>query len=397
MQIYVVKEGDTIDAIADAAGMDPLRLAYENQVDSPYRLVVGQSLLVSGDGENGMQSRLEGIQISDEQTGPVIMNGYAYPWIEEEVLTETCRFLTSISLFSYGFTETGELIPPSGEGEEDVISEAKRQNVIPVLVLTPLGADGRFNNNLVSVLVESLEIQQKLIRELWSVVQEKGYGEIDIDFEYVLADDRELFADFVRRLRIIMNLFGIRVTVALAPKTSRDQRGLLYEGIDYKALGEAANGVLLMTYEWGYTYGPPMAVAPINMVRRVVEYALSEIPAEKISLGIPNYGYDWPIPYEQGVTRAQSIGYTEALRLAVDHGVRIYFDETAQSPHFRYWQYGIQHEVWFEDVRSMHAKFGLIKEFGLAGTGYWQLMRLFRANWLLADHEFLIQKGRSVI
>lgn len=397
MQIYVVKEGDTIDAIADAAGMDPLRLAYENQVDSPYRLVVGQSLLVSGDRENGTQSRLEGIQISDEQTGPVIMNGYAYPWIEEEVLTETCRFLTSISLFSYGFTETGELIPPSGEGEEDVISEAKRQNVIPVLVLTPLGADGRFNNNLVSVLVESLEIQQKLIRELWSVVQEKGYGEIDVDFEYVLADDRELFADFVRRLRIIMNLFGIRVTVALAPKTSRDQRGLLYEGIDYKALGEAANGVLLMTYEWGYTYGPPMAVAPINMVRRVVEYALSEIPAEKISLGIPNYGYDWPIPYEQGVTRARSIGYTEAIRLAVDHGVRIYFDETAQSPHFRYWQYGIQHEVWFEDVRSMHAKFGLIKEFGLAGTGYWQLMRLFRANWLLADHEFLIQKGRSVI
>lgn len=397
MQIYIVKEGDTIDAIAGAAGMDPLRLAFENQIDAPYRLAVGQSLLVTGGGKNGEESRLEGIQIRDEQTGPVIMNGYAYPWIEEAVLTETCRFLTSISIFSYGFTESGELIPPSGEGEEDVIQEAKRQNVIPVLVLTPLGADGRFNNNLVSILVGSLEIQQKLIRELWSVVQEKGYGEVDVDFEYVLAEDRELFADFVRRLRIIMNLFGIRVTVALAPKTSRDQRGLLYEGIDYKALGEAANGVLLMTYEWGYTYGPPMAVAPINMVRRVVEYALTEIPAEKISLGIPNYGYDWPIPYEQGVTRAISIGYTEAIRLAVDHGVRIYFDETAQSPHFRYWQYGIQHEVWFEDVRSMHAKFGLIKEFGLAGTGYWQLMRLFRANWLLADHEFLIQKGRSVI
>lgn len=397
MQIYIVKEGDTIDTIADAAGMDPLRLAFENQIDAPYRLVVGQSLLVTGSGESGTESRLEGISISNDQTGPVIMNGYAYPWIEEEVLTETCRFLTSISLFSYGFTETGELIPPSGEGEEAVIREARRQNVIPVLVLTPLGADGRFNNNLVSVLVGSLEIQQKLIRELWSVVQEKGYGEVDVDFEYVLADDRELFADFVRRLRIIMNLFGSRVTVALAPKTSRDQRGLLYEGIDYKALGEAANGVLLMTYEWGYTYGPPMAVAPLNMVRRVVEYALTEIPAEKISLGIPNYGYDWPTPYEQGVTRARSIGYTEAIRLAVDHGVRIYFDETAQSPHFRYWQYGIQHEVWFEDVRSMHAKFGVIKEFGLAGTGYWQLMRLFRANWLLADHEFLIQKGKSVI
>ena len=74
-----------------------------------------------------------------------------------------------------------------------------------------------------------------------------------------------------------------------------------------------------------------------------------------------------------------------------------YFDETAQSPHLRYWQYGIQHEVWFEDVRSMYAKFELIKEYNLAGAGYWQLMRLFRANWLLADHMFLIKRGEAVI
>ena len=397
MQIYTVKQGDTIDRIAGAAGMDPLRLAHDNHIEPPYRLAVGQSLLVAGGDSEEAGGRLGGFRIGNVQTGPVLMNGYAYPWIDEQILSETCMYLTSISIFSYGFTEAGELVPPAGHGEEDILREARRQAVIPVLVLTPLGADGRFNNNLVAVLVRDLEIQQKLIRELWTVVQEKGYGEVDVDFEYVLAEDRELYADFVRRLRIIMNLFGIRVTVALAPKTSREQRGLLYEGIDYRALGEAANGVLLMTYEWGYTYGPPMAVAPINMVRRVVEYALTEIPAEKISLGIPNYGYDWPLPYEQGVTKARSLGYREAVQLAIDHGVPIYFDETAQSPHLRYWQYGIQHEVWFEDVRSMYAKFELIKEYNLAGAGYWQLMRLFRANWLLADHMFLIKRGEAVI
>lgn len=397
MQIYTVKQGDTIDRIAGAAGMDPLRLAHDNQIEPPYRLAVGQSLLVAGGDSEEAGVRLGGFRIGNVQTGPVLMNGYAYPWIDEQILSETCMYLTSISIFSYGFTEAGELVPPAGHGEEDILREARRQAVIPVLVLTPLGADGRFNNNLVAVLVRDLEIQQKLIRELWTVVQEKGYGEVDVDFEYVLAEDRELYADFVRRLRIIMNLFGIRVTVALAPKTSREQRGLLYEGIDYRALGEAANGVLLMTYEWGYTYGPPMAVAPINMVRRVVEYALTEIPAEKISLGIPNYGYDWPLPYEQGVTKARSLGYREAVQLAIDHGVPIFFDETAQSPHLRYWQYGIQHEVWFEDVRSMYAKFELIKEYNLAGAGYWQLMRLFRANWLLADHMFLIKRGEAVI
>lgn len=139
------------------------------------------------------------------------------------------------------------------------------------------------------------------------------------------------------------------------------------------------------------TYGPPMAVAPLNMVRRVVEYAVTEIPPEKIKLGIPNYGYDWPLPYERGVTRARTIGNIEAVQIAIEHGVNIQFDETAQSPFFRYTEEGIEHEVWFEDVRSMRAKFGLIQEFGLVGAGYWQLMQLFRANWLLMADTFWIQ------
>ena len=77
-----------------------------------------------------------------------------------------------------------------------------------------------------------------------------------MDFEYVLAEDRDRYVEFVRRLRTVMHVFGIRVTVALAPKTSGEQRGLLYEGMDYRGLGEAADSVLLMTYEWGYTYEP---------------------------------------------------------------------------------------------------------------------------------------------
>ena len=78
------------------------------------------------------------------------------------------------------------------------------------------------------------------------------------------------------------------------------------------------------------------------------------------------------------------------MQSAIDHGVNIYFDETAMAPYFRYWQYGIQHEVWFEDVRSMKAKFDLIKEYGLTGAGYWQIMQLFLANWLLLEDTFTI-------
>ena len=150
--------------------------------------------------------------------------------------------------------------------------------------------------------------------------------------------------------------------------------------------------MLLMTYEWGYTYGEPMAVAPVNEVRRVVEYALTRIPAEKISLGVPNYGYDWPLPFQRGVTRARTLGNIEAVQIAIFYGVPIQFDETAQTPYFRYWQYGVEHEVWFEDVRSYEAKFQLVKEYGLRGIGVWQIMQLFRAGWELLDGQFQIRK-----
>ncbi len=379
MQIYVVKENDTVDRIGADFGISPYALAWANQIEPPYRLAVGQALfLPDGAPEQGKRE--------------ITLGGYAYPWIEQGILEETASYLTDISVFSYGFTAEGALIFPEEEGERRILEAASVQQVEPVLVLTPLDEEGHFNNDLVSALVRNLEVQQRLIRELWAVVQEKGYRAVNVDFEYVLAEDREGFAEFVRRMRVILNLYGIAVTVALAPKTSDDQPGLLYEGIDYSALGEAANGVFLMTYEWGYTYSEPMAVAPLPMVRRVAEYALTRIPREKIILGIPNYGYDWPLPYVKGITRAQSIGYTDAIRLAVDHGVPIFFDEVSRTPWFRYWQYGIQHELWFEDVRSYQAKFGLMEELGLPGAGFWQLMRLFRAGWLLADSMYKIRK-----
>ena len=383
MDIYVVKQGDSVDSIAKSYNISAETILWDNQIEYPYRLAVGQALYIS-DGNT-----VEGRKL-------LYTSGYAYPFINEEVLEETLPYLDGLKVFSYGFTLEGELVPPMSD-DAWMIERAQQWGTRPILTLTPLGEDGHFNNNLVSALVRSHELQQRIIWELGSTIQEKGFGGLDIDFEYVLADDREGFAAFVGLATRVMNLFGYPVTVALAPKTSAEQRGLLYEGIDYALLGAAANRAMLMTYEWGYSQGPPMAVAPINMVRRVVDYAVTAIPREKLSLGIPNYGYDWALPYERGVTRAKTINNHQAVQLAIDFGVDIRFDETAMSPYFRYWQYGVQHEVWFEDVRSIKAKFDLIKEYELSGVGYWQLMSLFRANWLMLNEMFYIEREWPVM
>lgn len=135
-----------------------------------------------------------------------------------------------------------------------------------------------------------------------------------------------------------------------------------------------------------------MAVAPLPNVRQVVEYALTEIPAEKIWLGVPNYGYDWPLPFVQGETRATSISNQYAVSLALRYGAEIQYSEYAQAPFFHYMdQSGIEHEVWFEDARSIRAKLSLIPEYGLNGAGYWNLMRPFPQNWRILNALYEIQ------
>ena len=377
MQIYIVQENDTIERIAGLYGTTVPELSYTNQIPYPYRLAIGQALLIPA-GEMPEDRRI------------VTANGYAYPFISPWVLQQTLPYLTNLLVFSYGFTTEGELVPPA-VSDDWMIAEAMNFSVSPIFTLTPLGADGRFNNNLIHAVVTNETAKENLIQNLLQAMPEKNFRGVDVDFEYILAEDRDLFTAFVAELRDRMNQEGYIVSVALAPKTSADQQGLLYEGKDYRGLGEAANEVLLMAYEWGYTYGPAMAVAPLNKVRQVVEYALTEIPAEKINLGIPNYGYDWTLPYVRGECKAVTIGNVEAVQIAIENGVPIQFDETAQSPYFTYVQEGREHEVWFEDVRSLQQKYNLLTEYNLKGIGVWQIMRLFRASWLLYASMFYIQ------
>ena len=367
-----------MDSIAESHGISVSSLIYDNQLVYPYPLALGQALLLSaGD---------------PSPSYPDWVNGYAYPFIQGSVLGETLPFLSSLSVFSYGFTTDGELLAPTPD-DSFMVRAALEAGVHPVLTLTPFGPDGNFNSFLITAMVNSEAAKDNLLASLLATLQEKDFRGVDIDFEYIRPEDRIPFADFVAQVRDFLSPYGYHVSVALAPKTSDTQTGTLYEGMDYRLLGEAADSVLLMTYEWGYTYGPPMAVAPLNKVRQVVEYALTRIPPSKIDLGIPNYGYDWTLPFVQGSSRASTVSNLEAVRLAIEADVPIEFDEVAMSPHFRYEKDGRLHEVWFEDVRSYREKFSLLPSYGLRGMGYWQIMRFFRPNWLLLEDTFQIERS----
>lgn len=424
MLIHTVSRGETIFSIAARYGVDPTLLRIDNGVGENNALAVGQTLVVQtvrtfhivqpGESLSSIAARygislralyrnnywLGGretiepgqflvIAYDSEPLSTTVINGYAYPFIAPAELSATLPYMTCLTPFTYGLNAQGGLLSLN---DESMLQEALRLGVASLMHLSSLTEAGNFSSQRAADLLGNAEAQAVLIEEIVSTMEQKGYRGLDVDFEFIPAARREDYAAFIRRLRDRLSALGYPVLVALAPKTYARQPGLLYEAHDYALLSEAADYVLLMTYEWGYTYGPPMAVAPLPNVRRVIEYALTEMPPEKIFLGIPNYGYDWPLPFRQGEMKARSISNQEAVEIAVREGAEIRYDEDAQSPFFRYTaEDGTVHEVWFEDARSMSAKLRLLAEYGLHGAGYWNLMRPYPQGWVLLNALYEVE------
>lgn len=428
MKIHVVQKGETLFSIAQQYGVSARLLQKLNEAPTDGTLVPGQTLVVLLPGkthvvrrgdtvwsiarEHGLSTRelyqnnifLQGqgaltpgeeliLSLRDAgREGSLGVNGYAYPFINGDLLRQVLPYMTYATPFTYGIGADGDLVPLRDEG---ILAAAGQYSVLPWMHLSTMTEEGRFSSARAETLLGSAPRQETLLGQIKEILKEKGYGGLDVDFEYIRPELGAAYAAFVDRLRRELNPLGYSVLVALAPKTFARQRGLLYEAHDYAALGRAANGVLLMTYEWGYTAGPPMAVAPLDKVRQVVDYALTEIPAEKLFLGVPVYGYDWPLPFREGVTRGESVSPQEALALARRHGAEIRYDETAQAPWFRYTAAGgREHEVWFEDARSSYAKFRLAAEKGLQGVGLWNLMRPAPQTYLVLHGGFEIEVMR---
>lgn len=416
LQIHTVSSGETLYSIAESYGVNVYDVANYNNISEPYVLTRGQSIIilnigasytvVSGDSIYSIarkfatsekailrnnpaligKSYIEpGFRIilsyNEEKRGTISLNGYAYPNISGDSLAYALTYLTYLTPFTYSITESGAL---TYLDDSPLLSAAERDGVKALLSVSSIGQSGGFSSELSDAVLNSASARRRLLSEI--SLRVAPYDGVDMDFEYVYGRNASAYASLLGELSGLLNPRGKTVVAAAAPKTSSGQSGTLYEGHDYRQMGFNANKVFLMTYEWGYTYGPPMAVAPINSVRRVVSYALSEIPPEKIWLGMPNYGYDWTLPYVSGQSRARSVSNLYAVRLALRYGVPIMFSDTAQSPYFNYVdESGARHEVWFEDARSVLAKLDLLTEFGLSGIGIWNIMNRFPALYTLIN------------
>ena len=253
--------------------------------------------------------------------------------------------------------------------------------------------NGNFDTALVDGILKSEAIQSTLINNVITIMRNKGFYGLVIDFERISPENRQLYNAFLRRVVAALHPLNYVVATALAPKPSDYQTGSWHGAHDYRAHGEIVDFVIIMTYEWGWSGGPPYAVAPLNLVEEVIRYAASVMPAKKIMMGIPLYGYDWTLPYVEGGRWARRVSPQEAIALAARYGSTIQYDYNVQAPHFDYIDAnGARHTVWFEDARSIRAKLLLANRYGLRGVSYWELGLSFPQNWAVLDDMFNIVK-----
>lgn len=357
---YTVSQNDTTRAIAFKNGIT-LNTLYRNNL-----ILNGNDLIFPG------QTLV--IEYDEAPIFDYAIGGYAYTNIAEAVLNETLPFMKLFMPFTYGFNENAEII----ELNDDIIlSRLFHYGAGEAFFhLSTLTENGSFSNTLSSYLLADESLWSILADNVIKIMEEKGYSGLDIDFEFLNSSDRYIYPTFISYMRERVNQTGRKLIVAVPPKTSSDQPGQLYEGIDYKLIGEAADYILVMSYEWGYSFGPPLPVSPLPSIRRVFDYAVTEIPPEKIFMGISNYGYDWKLPYVSGESKAVSLSNVDSVRLASETGSQILYSGEYEAPYFYYTDSdNAVHEVWFEDARSIFAKLKLIDEYSLHGGLYWNMNR----------------------
>jgi spore germination protein len=423
MIIHVVQSGDTVNSIAAKYGISATRLIQENELRRPYNLVVGDALVIlypevihtveEGDTLEGIAASYGitlmellrnnfflsdreyiypgeelVIRYKDQKIGDISTNGYAYPFINRDILRKTLPFLTYLTIFNYRITTQGELIDIN---DREVIEIAKAYGVAPIMLISTVSDRGGQQLSIEQNILNDEEIQKNLINNILFMMDSKGYYGLNIDFQYIHPSDRERFVDFIKRITMELNEKGYQVFITITPSSFEVETGIVYQGIDYKGLGEAANGVVLLSYAWGYSYGVPIGILPFVTVRKLIDYAAAQIPNDRITMGIPIIGYVWQLPYIEGETMANAISHENAVELAGEVGATIQYDEVSQTSFFHFVNI-YEYMVLFKDARGIEGMLNLMDEYKFNGMAVWNIMSFFAQMWLIINAKYNINK-----
>jgi spore germination protein len=427
MDIYVVQPGDTIDTIANKYGVTILKLILDNGLKNPYGLVPGQSIVITypiqthivqeGDTLDSISRTYditfmqllrnnsflsdreyiypgETLVISYDTDGKITTNGYVYPYINSETLMKTLPYLTYLSIFNHWITEEGELLTSNDDIE--IINIAKNYSVVPLMMLSSPSFIGDPTIEVIYKILSNEEYRDQIISDVLNILKSSGYYGINILISGIDNSNQNAYIDLFTIVSNVLSNEGYQFFLTINPNIKTIDGSISYERIDYSTISQLVDGIMFLQYVWGTNLGPPSPVSSISELTDFINYVVTLVPPDKLSVGEPIIGYDWELPYIPGKSRAYSLSIDSAILLAHEVGAIIEFDETSQTPFFKYkvtyTNTPIEHIVWFIDARSINALGQLAANLSLSGSGVWNIMTYFQQLWTIFNSQYEIVK-----
>jgi spore germination protein len=430
MTIHVVQTGETIDSISALYNITVERLVLENGILNPDNLVVGQTIVIvqpeleyeiqAGDtlmsiAEKNNVSVMEllrnnpylsnreylfpgetiVIKYQTNKTRSIATSGYAFPYIDIDVLTKTLPFLTYLTIFNYNVTREGEIIVD--DDDSDIVQLAKIYGVAPMMFVSTFTQEGVSSSEVAFSILNNPKLQDQLIENILNILKTKGYYGVNFYAEYINLENIDQTADYLKRATDILHAEGYRVLITVTPEIKVDSQMVSFSTIDYSKLAVSVDAIVFTSYEWGRSYNFPSSINPVNVMRALLNYAVKIVPPEKIFLGLITIGYDWQLPYVPGSSSANAVTSDGAIQIAAENGVPIQFNEPAQAPYFYYMDGEKQlHIIWFKDARTYDAIARLVLEYGLQGLSIWTIMYFNTQMWFVLNTEYDIDKVTNI-
>lgn len=257
-----------------------------------------------------------------------------------------------------------------GEVNTELLQAAHRHRV----AVMPLVLNEGFKQEVIHAVLDDPAKMQRAIRYLLYYADRDDYWGIQFDFENIHVSYQELYNRFVEETARQFHGRGRKIGVAVVAKHSDrpedydESHWSNWAGVfDYATLGRAADFLSVMTYDQHSRMTPPKPVAGVPWMKQVIEYTLTQVPREKFSLGIPLYFRSW----NSAGIRGGYGGFPDVVPMLHRPGVMAEWNEDQQVPWFRYPADGVEHEVWYEDIRSFRVKLELVERYGLHGFSAW--------------------------
>jgi spore germination protein YaaH len=221
--------------------------------------------------------------------GAWLRSGSSAPLRQLVVIVAThLKSYNEISAFSYTVERDGSLTANDPVSDGVLVDFARANNIRVV----PTVASTWDSRNIVGVLSDP-KLRANHVNAILQVARSPLIDGIDIDYENLPPESRQAFADFITQLAFYLHSEGKTLSVTLPAKVRTDDGGTLTRYADFAALGQVADQIRVMAYEYHGKAGGPGPNAPIWWIRQVMSYTVSQVPHEKVILGIHLYGYDW--------------------------------------------------------------------------------------------------------